>query len=65
MNLEDIIKKLTSGDIPAWAMGGAGIVLLLIVMKASKGFMKVILLLLALALLAGAVGWYLHKHGRI
>ncbi len=65
MNLEETIQKLTSGNFPAWGMGGSGIVLLLIVMKAARGLIKVVLIILALALLAGAVGWYLHKQGRV
>lgn len=59
--LRDIIDKVTSGNIPAWAIGGAGIVLLLIVLKTAKGFMKVVFVVLALALLAGAVWWHIHK----
>ncbi len=60
MNYDDIIKKLTSGEIPTGAMGGAGILVLLIAMKGVKGFFKFIFVLLALALLAGAVWWHFH-----
>jgi hypothetical protein len=60
-NLREVIDKVASGGIPAWAMGGAGIVLLLLALKAAKGLMKVVFVVLALALLAGAVWWYIHK----
>jgi hypothetical protein len=63
--LREIIDKVTSGDIPTGAMGGAGIVLLLLAFKAAKGFLKMILVVLALAALAGAVWWHLHNQGRI
>jgi hypothetical protein len=48
-NLREIIDKVTSGDIPTGAMGGAGIVMLL----------------LALAALAGAAWWHFHNQGKI
>jgi hypothetical protein len=60
--LHDIMDKVTSGDIPTGAMGGTGIVLLLIAMKAVKGFLKLVFVLLALAALAGAVWWHFHQH---
>ena len=63
--LREIIDKVTSGDIPTGAMGGAGIVLLLLALKAAKGFLKIILIVLALAALAGAVWWHLHNQSRI
>lgn len=62
MNLDEIIKQVTSGEIPTGALGGGGIVVLLIALKAAKGFLKIIFLLAALALLAGAVWWHFHKH---
>ena len=62
MNLDEIIKRITSGEIPTGAMVAGGIVVLLIALKAAKGFMKIIFLLTALALLAGAVWWHFHKH---
>jgi multisubunit Na+/H+ antiporter MnhB subunit len=65
MQLDEIIKKLGSIDLPTGAMGATGIVLLLIVMKAAKGLWKFVLLVLALALLAGAVWWHFHKEGRM
>ena len=61
MNFDDILKKLTSGEIPAWALGVGGIILLLLAMKAAKGFLKTVFVLAALALLAGAVWWHFHQ----
>jgi hypothetical protein len=63
--LREFIDKVTSGDIPTGAMGGAGIVLLLLALKAAKGFLKMILVVFALAALAGAVWWHLHNQGKI
>lgn len=64
-NLHDLLDKVTSGDIPTGAMGGAGILMLLLALKVAKGFGKNILIVLALAAFAGAVWWHLHKQGRI
>jgi uncharacterized membrane protein YebE (DUF533 family) len=62
MNGQSLFDKLTSGEIPAGAPGGGGIIALLIALKAANGFLKIIFLLAALALLAGAAGWHFHKH---
>ena len=62
MNLDEVIKKLTAGEIPTGAMGGGGIVVLLVAFKAAKGIVKFIFILAALALLAGAAWWHFHKH---
>lgn len=64
-NLHDLMEKITSGDIPTGAMGGTGIVLLLLALKVAKGFLKMILVVLALAALAGAVWWHLYNQGKI
>jgi len=63
--LRDFLDKITSGGIPTWALGGAGIVLLLIAMKVAKSFSKFVFVVLALAALAGAVWWHFHSQGRI
>jgi hypothetical protein len=64
-NLRDVIDKVASGDAPVWVLGGAGIILLLLALKAAKGFLKLIFVVLALAALAGAVWWYFHNQGKI
>ena len=64
-NLRDVIDKVASGDAPVWMLGGAGIILLLLALKAAKGFLKFVFVVLALAALAGAVWWYLHNQGKI
>lgn len=64
-DLREVIDKVTSGDIPTGAMGGAGIVLFLLALKAAKGFLKFVFVVLALAALAGAVWWHLHNQGKI
>jgi hypothetical protein len=64
-NLREIIDKVTSGDIPTGAMGGAGIVMLLLALKVGKGFLKTILVVFALAALAGAAWWHFHNQGKI
>jgi uncharacterized membrane protein YebE (DUF533 family) len=61
MDLNDITEKLTSGDVPAGAMIGGAIVVLLLALKSAKGLFKVTFTLLAIALMAGAVWWHL-KH---
>jgi hypothetical protein len=61
MNFDEIIKKLSSGDMPTAGMAGVGILLLLVAWKVGKAVIKVIFFLLALALFAGAVWWHLHN----
>lgn len=63
MNTDDLIRKLTSGEIPAGAMGAGAILALVVAFKLAKGFMKSLFILAALALLAGAAWWHFqHKH---
>jgi hypothetical protein len=57
----DFVEKITSGDIPADALGAVGIVLLLVAVKAAKRSLKLIYVILGLAALAGAVWWHFHK----
>ena len=61
MNLEEIIKPLTSGKVPAVALSVGGIVILLVALKLAKGFAKFIFILAALALIAGAAWWHFYK----
>ncbi len=62
MNWQSVLDKLTSGGIPAGAMVGGGIIVLLIALKAAKGVLKIIFILAAFALLIGAAWWHFHKH---
>ena len=64
-NLREVIDKVTSGDAPAWVLGGAGIILFLLALKVAKGFLKFVFVVLALAALAGAAWWYFHKQGKL
>jgi hypothetical protein len=64
-SLHDLIDKLTSGDIPTGTMGAIGIILFLFAVKAGKGFIKLVFVVLALAAFAGAVCWHLHKQGKL
>ena len=64
-NLREVIDKVASGDAPVWVLGGAGIILLLLALKAAKGFLKFVSVVLALAALAGAIGWHFHSQGKL
>jgi hypothetical protein len=59
--LNDLMEKFTSGDLPAGTLLGVAVVLLLIAVKVTKGFGKAVLVVLALAALAGAAWWYFHR----
>jgi LPXTG-motif cell wall-anchored protein len=61
MDWNEIVDKLKSREVPSGAMAGAGILALLFAVKTGKGIFKIILVLAALALLAGAVWWYVYK----
>jgi len=64
MNL-DKIKDFFSGlgkhDLPTGAAVLVGIVLLFFMMKTTKIFMKLAILLVAIGLFAGAYWWHTHK----
>ena len=64
-NLREIIDKFTSGHAPAWVLGGVGIILFLLALKAAKGFLKFTVSVLALVALSGAAWWYFHNQGRL
>ena len=64
MHPHDIIEKLRTVDRATWAMGGAGIVLLFVVLRAAKAW-RLVLVVVALALIGGAVYWHLHQQGRL
>ena len=59
--LGNIIDRISSGGLPAWALAGAGIVLFLLAVKMAKGLTRFLLVVLALAALAGAVWWLIHN----
>jgi hypothetical protein len=64
MNLESIkefLSTLTAHDLPAGAAALIGFVLVFLVFKTGKVFMKVMFLLFAAALFAGAYWWHYHK----
>ena len=61
-NLHEVIDKVTSGNFPAWVLGGAGIILLLVAMTVARGFLKFVFIVIALAALAGAVWWHFQQH---
>ena len=58
--LKAIIEKITSGDFPTGTLGGGGIIALLLAVWMAKRTMKFVLVLVGLALLAGAVWWHVH-----
>lgn len=60
--MDELIKRITSGNVPAAVLGVVGIILLLLAFKAFKGFIKIVFLLVALALFAGAAWWHFHQH---
>lgn len=62
MTLDELTKRFTSGEIPTGAMIVGGIVVLLVALKTAKGFLKLMTILVALALFAGAAWWHFHKH---
>ena len=64
MNLDKIkefLNNLSIHDLPTGAAALVGIVLLLLVFKAGKFFIKFLLFLIAIGLLAGAWWWHTHK----
>jgi hypothetical protein len=61
MDLNEIVKKLTSGDIPTGTLGGFGLVAFVLAWRTAKGLVKFFFLLIGLALLAGAVWWHFHN----
>ena len=62
MTLDELTKRATSGEIPTGAMILGGVVVLLLALKAAKGLLKFMSILVALALFAGAAWWHFHKH---
>ena len=64
-NLREFFDKASTGHAPVWVLVGAGMILFLLALKVFKGFLKLMIFVLALAALAGAVAWYLHNQGKL
>ena len=54
------LEQLKTGDLPIWLLAVLGLVLLFIGYKVAKVLLKVLFILVALALIAGVIWWYLH-----
>ena len=64
MNLDKIkefFSNLGNHDLPAGVAALIGIVLLFLLFKTGKFFMKLVFLLVAVGLFAGAYWWHTHK----
>jgi hypothetical protein len=61
MDLNEIVKKLTSGDIPTGTLGGFGLVALVVALRTARRLVKFFFFLIGLALLGGAVWWHFHN----
>ena len=64
MNLDAIkefFSELSARDLPTGAAALIGLVLLFLIFKTGKFFMKLVLLLIAVGLFAGAYWWHTHK----
>ena len=64
MNLDAIkefFSELSARDLPTGAAALIGLVLLFLIFKTGKFFMKLVFLLIAVGLFAGAYWWHTHK----
>ena len=64
MNLDkskEFFNNLSAHDLPTGAALLVGIILLVLVFKAGKSFVRFLLFLIAIGLLAGAWWWHTHK----
>jgi hypothetical protein len=61
MNLDKLLEPLWSMDVPTGVMWGAGIILLLVAFKLGKFLTKLMVGILALALIAVATWWHFHR----
>jgi len=59
--IKDYFSKLSTHDLPTGGAVLIGIVLLLLLVKAEKIFMKLAIFLIAAALFAGAYWWHNHR----
>jgi hypothetical protein len=60
MDVNEMTNKITSGDIPAIAMGIGGVAAVLLSLKPKDKFLKGFLAVLGLVLIGGAVWWHFH-----
>ena len=56
------LDQLKVSNLPVWVLAVIGLVLLFIGYKAGKFLLKLAFILLALALIGGAVWWYFQHH---
>ena len=61
--LKEFLGKLSVHDLPLAAVVLGGIILLVLVFKSGKFLMKLVFLLIAVGLFAGAYWWHFHKAG--
>lgn len=54
------VEQVKSGDLPMWVLAVLGLVLLFIGYKVAKVLVRVFFILMALALIAGLIWWFLH-----
>jgi len=55
-----ILEKLTSGELPAFELGGGGLLMLFLAFKLAKGSFRLILIVIALALLGAGIWWFMR-----
>jgi hypothetical protein len=60
-NIKNFISKLSTHDLPTGGAVLIGIVLLFLVLKAEKTFIRMAIFLIAIALFAGAYWWHHHR----
>lgn len=61
MDLKEIAKKLTSGDIPTGALGVLAIIAVILAVRSAGRVFKFLLFVVALGLVAAAVWWHYHN----
>ena len=60
-DLKEIFRKLSAHDLPAGAATLAGVILLFLIFKTSKLFIKLVFFFIAVGLFASAYWWRAHK----
>ena len=59
--IKDFFSNLSTHDLPTGGAVLVGIVLLFLVLKTGKSFIKAIIFLIAIALFVGAYLWHHHR----